>query len=151
MLVGEGTAPSTTAVFHPSISTVAHNDLTLSQVAPGSVPQGQGLYLNYTVDCNPAGLTRNQSSVGAAVNLIQAYGAPAYQPVAQTLLLAPDVKTLGGIYDLLSGEGTVASQQATFTAQAAFSGAVLDHAGENLDCDEKKPACKNRWRVSQRR
>ena len=147
MLVGSGTGPSTTAVFRPSLSTSALADPTLSQVAPYPVTPGNGLYLNYSVDYNPAGLTPNQSSVGAAVNLIQAYGAPAYQPVAQALLLAPDVKTLGDIYDLLSGEGTIASQQATFTAQSAFSGAVLDHAGQNLDCDEREPACRKRWHV----
>ena len=147
MLVGSGTAPATTAVFRPSISTHALADPTLSQIDPYPVLDGYGLYLNYSVDYNPAGLTPNQSAVGSAVNLIQAYGAPAYQPVAQALLLAPDVKTLGDIYDLLSGEGTIASQQATFTAQAAFSGAVLDHAGQNLDCDEREPVCRNRWHI----
>jgi outer membrane autotransporter protein len=147
MLVNGITAPSTTAVFTPSISTTPLADPTLSQISPGVATVGDGLYLNFTLNYNPAGLTPNQSNVGAAVNLIQAYGAPAYEPVAQQIFLAPTLTALGTIYNLLSGEGTAAAQQATFEAQSSFLGAVFDHAGESLNCNRKDPTCKRRWRA----
>ena len=148
MYVPTGTAPSNTAVFHPYISTTPLADATLSQVTPYPVAAGDGLYLNYTVDYAPDGLTSNQHNVGAAVNLIQAFGAPAYQPVAQQIFIQPDLISLGRIYDLISGEGTVAAQQASFGAQSSFLDAIFDHAGQNLDCDPTKPeTCEKRWHV----
>lgn len=79
MYVNGVLAPSTTAVFTPSLSTTPLDDPTLVQVYPG-VPT-YGLYFNYSVNYDPVGLTPNQNNVGGAVNLIQNYGAPAYQAV----------------------------------------------------------------------
>jgi outer membrane autotransporter protein len=88
-------------------------------------PDAQSVDLQYVVDYSPAGLTGNQHAMGDAVNLIQtAQNAPAFRPIATNLFYLPDVATLGGAYDLLSGEGIAALEQASFDSSERFLAAA---------------------------
>lgn len=57
------------------------------------------------------------------------------------------MQILGRIYNLISGEGTVASQQASFDAQSNFMQSVLGQASAQVECNEEDPTCKDRWHV----
>ncbi|RAI43462.1 hypothetical protein CH341_14120, partial [Rhodoplanes roseus] len=88
-------------------------------------PDLNTILLSYTIDFSPGGLTVNQHSVGNAVNAIQTAGvSPGFEPIAAALFYQPTVAGLGKVYDSLSGEGTSGVQQATFTADDRFIGAV---------------------------
>ena len=67
--------------------------------------------LDYTIDFSPAGLSRNQHSLGDAINQIQTERlSPAFTPLAAALFYQPTVKQLGAVYNSLTGEGVAAWQ-----------------------------------------
>ena len=115
-----------TAVFRPSLID-----------PPGEV------YLGYTVDFAPAGLTANQTWVGTAIDAIQTAGVSGFQPIAARLFWMPNVTALGQAYDSLSGEGSTAAQQAVFDARDQFFDTVLNQATLLTDGDRAPTAWRN--------
>jgi outer membrane autotransporter protein len=126
--------PSSTAVFIPGL-----------QIA------GNTLSITYGIDYAPPGLTANANRYGTTVNAIQTAGVPAYQVIADELLEIPTLAGLQRAYDSLTGEGVVASQQASLEARGQFFGAVQGEAGALLSCDEAKrkiqPDCQKTERI----
>jgi uncharacterized protein YhjY with autotransporter beta-barrel domain len=130
---------------------VNHSGLTLAAfntaVATYALvyPDAQTVDLQYVVDYAPTGLTGNQTAMGAAVNNIQAaQTSPAFRPIATNLFYLPDTATLGGAYDLLSGEGIAALEQASFDSSERF----LAAAGEQIaDWRQAPRSAEHSWRL----
>lgn len=116
-----------TAVFRPSL------------IDPPGV-----VYLNYTIDFAPTGLTANQTRVGTAIDAIQTAGVTAFQSTAARLFWLPNVPALGQAYDSLSGEGSAAAQQTVFDARGQFFDTVLNQAAPIMDGD-RTPAGWRSW------
>ena len=92
-------------------------------------PDPDDIVLHYVIDFSPGGLTGNQHSVGYAINAIQlARTSPNFVPIAANIFYIPTVSDLGAAYDSLSGEGTSAIKQSTFTARDQFFQSVLQQA-----------------------
>jgi uncharacterized protein with beta-barrel porin domain len=130
----------------------AHSNLTLeafdTAVATYSLayPGTQDIDLHYVIDFAPTGLTPNQHAVGNAVNQIQtAQTSPAFRPIATNLFYLPNVPTLGGAYDSLSGEGVAATQQTAFDATDDFMTAVGNQIRGRLS--ESPDGASHDWRL----
>ena len=119
--------PLTTAVFRPTL------------VDPPGV-----VYLNYTVDFAPTGLTANQTRVGRAVDAIQTAAVSDFQSTAANLFWAPTVAALGKAYDSLSGEGSTGAQQAVFDARDQFYDSVVKQATLLTD-GNREPTAWRSW------
>lgn len=105
-----------TAVFTPSVGFDSNN-----------------VYLDYTINFAPSGLTWNQTQVGSAINAIQTAVVAAFQPIAARIFWLPNTTALGQTYDSLSGEGTSAAQQAVFNSRGQFFDVALSQAALLLD------------------
>jgi len=89
-------------------------------------PNPNEIVLRHVINYSPAALTsRNQHSVGEAVNRIQ-FGqvSPLFEPIATSLFFIPDGKTLGAVYNSLSGAGASGAQQNSFAAQDSFGSLI---------------------------
>ncbi|MDH5763081.1 MAG: autotransporter domain-containing protein, partial [Nitrospinota bacterium] len=68
-------------------------------------PNNNEVVLNSVLDFSPSGLNSNQTSIGNYINNIQmAGGSSGLAPLVASLLGAPDVSSLGAIYDQLTPE-----------------------------------------------
>ena len=93
-------------------------------------PNKNDVDLTYVIDYAPSGLTKNQRSIGETVNAIQAaQKSPAFRAIATNLFYLPDVSTLGGAYDSLSGEGAAGVQQTAFDSNDNFMNTIGDQIG----------------------
>jgi uncharacterized protein with beta-barrel porin domain len=89
-------------------------------------PNPNDIVLHYKIDFSPSGLTGNEHAVGNAINRIQlARVSPNFVPIAARLFYVPTVADLGSAYDSISGEGTAAIQQTTFSARNLFFETVM--------------------------
>ena len=88
-------------------------------------PNTTDIDLKYSIDFSPAGLTQNQHSVGNAINAIQTAHVQTFRPIAAAIFYQPTVSVLGGIYDLLSGEGVAAVEQTAISANDMFHSSIL--------------------------
>ncbi|GAA0581021.1 hypothetical protein [Rhizomicrobium electricum] len=140
-----------TKVILTATGGVTHTGLTLAAfntaVANYALvyPDAQTVDLQYVVDYSPTGLTGNQHATGDAVNIIQtAQTSPAFRPIATNLFYLPDVATLGRAYDLLSGEGIAALEQASFDSNERFLAAA---GAQTADWRDTPRSPEHAWRL----
>ena len=136
---------STSQVILNAVGGVTNNGLTLNPwslngpalptavFTPSLGFDSNNVYLDYTVNFAPVGLTWNQTQVGTAINAIQTAGVANFQPIAARIFWVPNVTAAGQTYDSLSGEGTSAAQQAVFNSRGQFFDAALSQAALLLD------------------
>ena len=104
-------------------------------------PNATDTTLQYDINYSPEGLTRNQHSIGNAVNQIQlAQESPAFGPIATALFYQKDVPDLGRVYDSLSGEGTSAFQQTSLFANDHFFNSIEERIGYWISDDIHDPS-----------
>ncbi|HUW79284.1 MAG TPA: autotransporter domain-containing protein, partial [Acidocella sp.] len=108
-------------------------------------PNPNDIVLNYNIDYSPAGMNRNEHSLGTGVNEIEtARTSPAFVPIAAALFYQPNVKKLAAVYDNLSGEGTSAAEQLAFTSDDHLMSAVdseINTEMSDIDADGDLPVC----------
>ncbi|MFV5490681.1 ESPR-type extended signal peptide-containing protein [Acinetobacter sp. ASP199] len=91
-----------------------------------SVIDGRGAIVA-EIDFAQKGLSKNGLSLGEAINQIQLNEVATFRPVAAPLFYRPDLAALQDTYNLLSGEGVVASQQLYFTQNAGVMSDLSTH------------------------
>jgi len=125
-----------TTILSAAGTVINHTGLALNFV-PTAVAQYQLTYpnpndvnLHYDINFSPGGLTKNQTSVGNAVNQIQTDRiSPNFVPIAAALFYQPNVATLGRVYDSLSGEGTSGVEQTAFSSNTLFMNTIVHQMG----------------------
>jgi outer membrane autotransporter protein len=83
-------------------------------------PNANDEVLHYVINFDPTGLTPTQASVGAAINQIQTARVSSFSATAAKIFSAPDVGSLGRLYDLIGGQGVTATQTSDFAAVGSF-------------------------------
>jgi uncharacterized protein with beta-barrel porin domain len=136
-----------------------HQGLTISAI-PSAVATYKLLYtdpnnfidkivLNYDINYSPAGLNRNEHSEGNAINFIQTdRTSPAFVPIAAALFYQPTVPALASVYDILSGEGTVAAEQVAFDQDDRLISAIDARVNDEMtdfSADGGLPAGQEPW------
>lgn len=91
-----------------------------------SLMNGNGAIVS-NINFAPTGLSQNAASLGEAINQIQLAEIATFRPVAAPLFYRPDLEALQETYNLLSGEGSVASQQLYFTQNAGVMSDLSMH------------------------
>ncbi|MPS47591.1 MAG: autotransporter outer membrane beta-barrel domain-containing protein [Methylobacillus sp.] len=111
--------PSTTVAFKPTLTFI-----------------GDTLFLTYNVEYSQNFATPNASSyINNLINPAQIAGAPAYQPVIDAVISIWDPVAYQRAVDSITGEGTVASQQAIASSRAGFANSIFNESSALLDCD----------------
>lgn len=91
-----------------------------------SLMNGNGAIVS-NINFAPTGLSQNAASLGEVINQIQLAEIATFRPVAAPLFYRPDLEALQETYNLLSGEGSVASQQLYFTQNAGVMSDLSMH------------------------
>ena len=110
---------------------------------------GDGIVLQYNIDFAPDALhCPNKEAVGNAINRIQRDGVASFQPVAATLFSLTSIDQVAAAYESLSGEGTSAVQQATFSLRSLVFDAVMQNGTLSRDAEsaDLETWSKQRWR-----
>ncbi|MEZ5834193.1 MAG: autotransporter outer membrane beta-barrel domain-containing protein [Geminicoccaceae bacterium] len=115
-------------------------------------PNGTDLYMVYSVTFSPDGLTDNQLKMGKAIDAIQTFGFPAYQPITERLLAINSTEELGRAYDSLSGDSIAGANEGAVMAAEGFAAASDSQTGDTLACMARRmrgneDACANPHRV----
>ena len=121
---------------------VTNSGLALATVASPLInyaltyPDADDVVLNYSINFSPPGLGGNEASVGNAINQDQLANnsTPLGQLVA-ALFNVPSLGALANVYDALTGEGTIGTQQ-TALATANLFGASMFNEFENWFSNE---------------
>jgi len=90
-----------------------------------SFPNATDVVLNVAVNYAPTGLNQNQTSIGQAINAIQAPGSAALPSLAPQLATLPDAASLAHAYDQLSPEVYLKTQLATLASSIDFAESAL--------------------------
>ncbi|ENV44151.1 ESPR-type extended signal peptide-containing protein [Acinetobacter schindleri] len=91
-----------------------------------SLINGNGAIVS-NINFAPTGLSQNAASLGEVINQIQLAEIATFRPVAAPLFYRPNLEALQETYNLLSGEGSVASQQLYFTQNAGVMSDLSMH------------------------
>ena len=95
-----------------------------------SYPNSTDIDLSVTFNFAPptGPFTRNQFAVANAINAIQNAGVTSFGTVASPLFDLTSLAALGAAYDLISGEGVSAVEQAAFDANDVYHSSILQEA-----------------------
>ncbi|MEZ5848369.1 MAG: hypothetical protein R3C70_16600 [Geminicoccaceae bacterium] len=91
-------------------------------------------YIAYSVTFSPDGLTDNQNSMGEAIDRIQEFGVPEFQPITERLLAIDTTEGLARAYDSLSGDGIAGANEGAAMAAEGFAAASDSQIGGTLAC-----------------
>jgi uncharacterized protein with beta-barrel porin domain len=86
-----------------------------------SYPDSNDVVIGYAINFSPPGLARNEAAVGSAINQDQlANHNSGLGPLVAALFNVPTLGALANVYDALSGEGTIGTQQTALTTVNLF-------------------------------